>query len=480
MTLLVRPARLVLAVSGGSDSTGLLIAFADELRTFPDERVDIVVATIDHGLRPESAGEADGVCRLCRELGLRHVIRRWDGDKPKSGVSAAAREARYRLLMEIADKVGADAIVTGHTADDQAETVMMRASRNPSADNRGLSGMAEAVLIDGRRWLLRPFLSTSRDSIRLMLSEKGRGWIDDPSNEDRHYERVRTRQALSGRPKSAAPSVVAMRDAAERGPEAPVAQARGAVAREGGRPATGQVAGQQVENASGFVGRDAMQRRACLSDAAADLARRHLTIRHGVLARLDVAGLNTGLDAGINADPQARHYLLSVLAAILGGQPHLMAAASAARVSAFVDAGLPGRITAGRVIFDRRRDGLFVQRENRDLPVLTVAAGETALWDGRYRLCNHGEAAVSVVPGVVERAVAVAEFPDVPPAIAMRAMAAMPSFAAGAEHMSVKPVLQPFDRFLPQFDLKLAGVLAEMIGCDVFTPSPIKLSARKS
>lgn len=159
MTLLVRPARLVLAVSGGSDSVGLLMTFADHVKALPDRDVDLVVATIDHALRPASAQEALDVGLLCAELGIPHVIRRWEGDKPKSGISAAAREARYRLLMEIADTVGADAIVTGHTADDQAETIAMRASRNASPDNRGLSGMAEAVLVDGRRWLLRPFLS---------------------------------------------------------------------------------------------------------------------------------------------------------------------------------------------------------------------------------------------------------------------------------------------------------------------------------
>lgn len=449
MTLLVRPARLVLAVSGGSDSVGLLMAFADHVKGLPDAGVDLVVATIDHALRPASAQEALDVGLLCAELGIPHVIRRWEGDKPKSGISAAAREARYRLLMEIADTVGADAIVTGHTADDQAETIAMRASRNASPDNRGLSGMAEAVLIDGRRWLLRPFLSTSRADIRRLLTEKGRGWIDDPSNEDRHYERVRMRQAL------ALPAGLA---------------ADGMAGAE-----TDRDRGERGNGAGETVAVDAMARRASLSDAAAELAERHLTILHGVLARFDIAGLN--------AEPEVRRHLFSVLAAILGGQPHLMAARTVARVSAFVDGGLAGRITAGRVIFDRRREALYLQRESRDLPVMSLRAGEAALWDGRYRIHNLSSASVTIFPGVAERAVAMAEFPDVPPAIAMRAMAVMPSMApiAGkSEHIRVRPVLQPFDRFLPLFDLKLAGTLAELIGCDVFVPPPIKLSARKS
>lgn len=215
-----------------------------------------------------------------------------------------------------------------------------------------------------------------------------------------------------------------------------------------------------------------MARRASLSDKAAELAERHLTILHGVLARFDIAGLN--------AEPDVRRHLFSVLAAVLGGQPHLMAARTVTRVSAFVDGGLAGRITAGRVIFDRRRDALYLQRESRDLPMISLEAGEAALWDGRYRIHNLSSASVTVGPGVAERAVAMAEFPDVPPAIAMRAVAVMPSIEGKNEHIRVRPVLQPFDRFLPLFDLKLAGTLAELIGCDVFVAPPIKLSARKS
>ncbi|MFP3701794.1 ATP-binding protein, partial [Burkholderia sp. SIMBA_013] len=82
----------------------------------------------------------------------------WDGIKPVSGISEASRLARYRLIAEVARKIDADLIATGHTIGDQRETVAMRAARSGGEDNPGLSGMADAVLYDGHHWVMRPFL----------------------------------------------------------------------------------------------------------------------------------------------------------------------------------------------------------------------------------------------------------------------------------------------------------------------------------
>ena len=157
---IAKPARLLVAISGGSDSAGLLLSLVQANASDSDVSIDAV--TIDHALRPESADEAVSVAAFCRRLGVRHFIRRWHEEKPRTGISAASREARYRLLMDIADEIDATAILTGHTLDDQAETVAMRAARDEGEGNLGLAGMADTVLLDRRRWLLRPFLHCRR------------------------------------------------------------------------------------------------------------------------------------------------------------------------------------------------------------------------------------------------------------------------------------------------------------------------------
>ncbi|MFH1793394.1 MAG: tRNA lysidine(34) synthetase TilS [Pseudomonadota bacterium] len=123
------PAVLV-AVSGGGDSIALLSLLA---RHLPPSRLAAV--TIDHALRPGSAAEAEGVGRFCRDLGVRHSISTWEGPKPARGLSAAARDARYRLLTKAARDLGATMLFAGHTEDDQAETVTMRMARG---EGRGL------------------------------------------------------------------------------------------------------------------------------------------------------------------------------------------------------------------------------------------------------------------------------------------------------------------------------------------------------
>lgn len=185
---------ILVGISGGSDSTALLHLFKSfAARHAPALR--IVAATVDHGLRAASAGEANMVAQACARLGVDHVTLRWTGEKPATGVQAAARLARYRLLDEAARQTGADIVLLGHTADDQSETVTMRQARvSREHSRRGDAGMAPAVLYGDRTCFVRPLLGASRAALRDHLQSAGQGWIDDPTNRDRSYERVRTRE----------------------------------------------------------------------------------------------------------------------------------------------------------------------------------------------------------------------------------------------------------------------------------------------
>ncbi len=188
------PTRMLLAVSGGADSIAML-NLAASLR---DAGAILRVATVDHGLRPASADDARFVQQAAAALDVPAAILKWDGDKPSTGVQAAARAARYRLLAQEARLWRADAILTAHTADDQAETVLMRMAHRSRV--RGLGGMAPEILIaDGANpphRLLRPLLGQRPAKLRAFLKDLGAAFIDDPSNDDPRYERVRARRSL--------------------------------------------------------------------------------------------------------------------------------------------------------------------------------------------------------------------------------------------------------------------------------------------
>jgi len=117
-----KPAHILVAISGGSDSTGLLLAL-HEASIGSGDQVRLSAVTVDHALRPESADEAKKVATLCAGLGIFHAVRRWEDQKPASGLAEASRLARYHLIAGVADTMSADVIVTGHTRGDQRETV---------------------------------------------------------------------------------------------------------------------------------------------------------------------------------------------------------------------------------------------------------------------------------------------------------------------------------------------------------------------
>jgi tRNA(Ile)-lysidine synthase len=178
--------RIGVAVSGGGDSLALL----DLLH---EAGVAVAVASVDHGLRPQARDEMALVARYCAARGLDHAILtwRWDGH---GNVQDAARQGRGAAIAQWAQGCGIGHVALGHTADDQAETVLMRLARGSGVD--GLAAMAPVAWREGITWL-RPLLEVRRAELRDYLRAQGLRWAEDPSNEDTGYARVRVRQAIA-------------------------------------------------------------------------------------------------------------------------------------------------------------------------------------------------------------------------------------------------------------------------------------------
>ncbi|MFQ5984420.1 MAG: tRNA lysidine(34) synthetase TilS [Alphaproteobacteria bacterium] len=187
-----RAPSLAVAVSGGADSMALCLV-AD---AWAQARAGRTVAlTVDHGLRPASAAEARQVGRWLKGRGIRHKVLRWQGPKPATRVQEAAREARYRLLIEACREEGLLHLLLGHHRDDQAETFLLRLARGSGLD--GLAAMAPLVETRGVR-LLRPLLAAPKARLSTTLKAWGQPWVEDPSNRDPAFARVRLRRTLAG------------------------------------------------------------------------------------------------------------------------------------------------------------------------------------------------------------------------------------------------------------------------------------------
>lgn len=419
---------LLTAVSGGSDSLALLLLLKSFLdRQAPDIRV--LAVTVDHGLRPEAAAEARAVATLCRQIGIEHRTMVWSGDKPRTGLIAAAREARYRLLAEAADAIDADAIFVAHTMDDQAETVTMRARRGAGI---GLAGMARATLYDERIWLVRPLLRARRQALRDYLNGLGIAWIDDPTNENRHYERVRVRATLEH------DHVTALAARAETAGHA----------REG------------------------------LGHRSADLVERYATMPARGLFRLDPAMFD-GSDASVHA--------LRLVLATAGGAPRLPDRDRVADLAHRLAAGSL-RVALSRALVDARKPAVWIRREKRALPETEVSSSPLP-WDGRWRIVATDETTALRVAACGNAAAALlpAIPPEAPESLVRAALSTEPGIfehgqfvgMAGGEEaagcgIAAWPVAAPFAHFLPEFDLAPAQALRRLLGRPPLAPSPWK------
>ncbi len=199
----LRPYRaIVLAVSGGPDSMALMLLAARWRDHLGQTAPQFLVVTVDHGLRTSAADEARMVGAAAARLGLPHRTVTWTqgaAARGAAGLQAAARAARYALLADVADTIAQRplAMVTAHTEDDQAETVVMRLKRGSGLD--GLAGIPRVRAFGGHAGvtLVRPLLDVAKARLMATLVAAGMRWADDPSNDDLTFERVRVRHDLA-------------------------------------------------------------------------------------------------------------------------------------------------------------------------------------------------------------------------------------------------------------------------------------------
>ncbi|POF31148.1 tRNA lysidine(34) synthetase TilS [Roseibium marinum] len=187
--------KLALAVSGGADSSSLLVLFGEWMkRTSWQGGAEVVC--VDHGLRPESAAEADFVAAMAADHGLPAKVLRWEGEKPTSNIQEEARQARYLLIAGHMRQSGAQALVLAHHLDDQAETFLDRLTRGSGLSGLGAMACDETDGPQGLR-LLRPLLSVPKTRLEASLRTRGLTWCSDPSNLDLKYKRSRLRAIMS-------------------------------------------------------------------------------------------------------------------------------------------------------------------------------------------------------------------------------------------------------------------------------------------
>jgi tRNA(Ile)-lysidine synthase len=335
-------ARVAVAVSGGPDSLCLSL-LADAWARLRGGEVSALV--VDHGLRPTAAAEARQVADWLRARRIDHHVLSWTGAKPATGIQAAAREARYRLLADWCRTAGVLHLLLAHHLDDQAETVALRQTRQSGAD--GLAGMAAVRELAGFR-LLRPLLSVPKARLRATLAAMGQPWLEDPSNLAPAFARSRLRLGAAL--------------------DAP-----------------------RLATLAGTHGRA----RAARDELTAAWLASH--------ARIDPAGFVLLSAAALASGPLeiCRRALQQVLISV-GGTRYPPRQARLARLLEQVRAGL----TSGRTLAGCRvlpwRGALLICREPRSIDAATpLVHGAPLIWDGRFRVEMTGE-----VPELVVRALA--------------------------------------------------------------------------
>lgn len=339
-----KPRSIAVAVSGGADSMALALLTMDWAKK---KRIGVVPLIVDHRLRTDSTREARHVAGLLRAAGLTPKLLTWDAQtKPAANRQALARDARYALLAEACAKNGIRHLLLAHHRDDQAETLLLRALRGSGVD--GLAAMqprsARETLI-----LLRPLLDLPKARLVATLNKRKQAWVEDPSNANASFQRVRVRAALD---------LLSDNDAASRA----------------------ELVQHLAQTARNFA-----RTRALLDAAAYDLLHAAVQLTPAGTAWLDPAGLIAA------EDELALRALVKLLGAIggisvpprLDGLQRLLEALRAGR-------GLP--LTLHRCLLTGVKGGehrLLVCREARYLPPAQPLGNmpkNGMLWDGRFRI----------------------------------------------------------------------------------------------
>jgi len=333
---------LALAVSGGGDSAAMLHLVADWARDAGHDLPSISVLTVDHGLRASSCAEAEQVGLWAGALGFTPHILTWGGDKPDAGLQAAARAARRDLLCRWCRDHDVAQLLMAHTADDQVETVGMRLMRG--SGTAGLGGMAAAADAPFGVCILRPLLGVTRADLRNWLRARDLPWIDDPSNDNAAFERIRMRQALES-------------DGATGARIAALALEAGAARTALDHAADALLLGAVMLHPAGWARAD-LRTFAAAPRSVADHA----------LARL-LRGL------GGRAHPPHRDSLARLWGALGGNE--------------FTGATLAGC----RIVPEGPNSALF-GRETRNLSPLALTARQWSLWDHRFEIWSPAPARV--------------------------------------------------------------------------------------
>ena len=375
---------VVLAVSGGIDSTALMALLAAWR-----DRPPALVATVDHGLRPESAGEANLVAANAERLGLACRIMRTPS-KPEGGnLQDWARRARYCRLAEAARQSNCDTIVTAHHLEDQAETFLLRLARGSGV--YGLAGISE----DGEREelrLVRPLLGVTRAELAAFVAASGLPTVDDPSNRDLRYHRVRMRRWL---------------------PE---------LAEDG-------LTARRLAETAGRLGRAA----AALDHYAGALISENFTVdRFGVVRGRAAALGQAPEEIGLRA-------LARVLRAVAGAEHTPRLDPILGLREALLGAGVaPLKRTLHGVVVSLVSGALTAEREwgRGGIASLPARGGEALVWDGRFRIAVprlEGELSVGPLGGASRR------FASRP------GLATLPGLFQDGELLAVPPGVDPLD-----------------------------------
>ena len=327
-----RHARIAVALSGGPDSMALCV-LADAWARRQGGRV--VALTVDHRLRPDSTAEAAAVGGWMDALGIEHRILTWEGIKPLAAIQAKARTARYDLLAGWCRRAGVLHLALAHELEDQAETLLMRLARGSGA--HGLAGMSAISETAGVR-ILRPLLAVERDRLAATLRARKQPWVEDPSNRDTAYARVRVRQWLPA-----------------------LAQAGCGMAHLKRLAET--FAARRAEGEDGIAG---LLARACRLSPAGHAA-------------LDPAALAAAAPA------MARGAVSRVLCTVGGGAYPAARDKVDALWSWMAGGAGPSSATLARCRLLRRAGEIVVCREGRHLPAPVAAGvGERVFWDERF------------------------------------------------------------------------------------------------